>query len=115
MPDLQLNSSHSRRLFSGDQSADTGPTGVSTSAQLCQSSMFHVPPAGIQRSLHSVGWNESSMPRLGNASSSNAGARERSSSQKEEATSINMMMGIPSNTCFAAGSENGLSHSETYI
>ena len=115
MPDLHLNSSHSRRLFSGDQSGDIGPAGVSTSAQLRQSSMFHVPPTGIQRNLHSGGWNESSMPRLGNASSSNAGVRECSSSQKEEANSINMMMGIPSNTWFAAGSENGLSHSETYI
>lgn len=106
MADLQPNSSHSRRLFSGDQSADTGPAGVSTSAQLRQPSMFHV-PSGIQRSLHSVGWNESSsMPRLGNASSSNAGARERSSSQQEEASSRNMMMGIPSNTWFVAGSEN---------
>lgn len=113
MPDLQPNSSHSRRLFSGDQSADTGPAGVSTSAQLRQSSMFHVPPAGIQRSLHSVGWNESPMPRLGNASSSNAGARERSSSQQEEATSINMMMGIPSNTWFAAGSENRATNHES--
>lgn len=105
MPDLQPNSSHSRRLFSGDQSADTGPAGVSTSAQLRQPSMFHV-PSGIQRSLHSVGWNESSIPRLDNASSSNAGARERSSSQQEEASSRNMMMGIPSNTWFVAGSEN---------
>ena len=86
IPNLQLNSSHSRRLFSGDQSTDTGPAGVSTSAQLRQSSMFHVPPAGIQRSLHSVGWNESSMPRLGNASSCNASVRELSSSHKEEAT-----------------------------
>ena len=106
MPDLQLNSSHSIRLFSSDQSADIGPAGVSTSSQLRQSSIFHVPLAGIQRSLHLVGWNESSMPRLGNASGSNAGVRERSSSQKEEATSITMMMGIPSNTWFAVGSED---------
>lgn len=114
IPDLQPNSSHSRRMFSGDQSADTGPAGVSTSAQLRQPSMFHV-PSGIQRSLHSVGWNESSsMPRLGNASSSsNAGARERSSSQQEEASSRNMMMGIASNAWFVAGSENRATNHES--
>lgn len=75
--------------------------------------MFHV-SSGIKRSLHSVGWNESySTPRLGNASSSNGGARERSSSQYEEASSRTMMMGIASNTWFVAGSENRATNHES--
>ena len=38
------------------------------------------------------------MPRIGNDSNSNASAREHSSSQQEEASSRNMMFGIPRST-----------------
>lgn len=68
--------------------------------------MFHV-LLSIHRSFHLVGWNErSSMPRHGNASSSNVGARDHSSSQQEETSSRNMMLGISINTWFVAGLEN---------
>ena len=55
--------------------------------------MFHV-PSSIQGIFILVEWNEHYyMPRLGN--DSNVSAREHSSSQQEETSSRNMMLGIP--------------------
>lgn len=46
------------------------------------------------------------MDRLANASKSNVGAREISSSQQQEASSRNIMMGITINSWFVACLEN---------
>uniref|UniRef100_A0A0C9RRT7 RING-type E3 ubiquitin transferase n=1 Tax=Wollemia nobilis TaxID=56998 RepID=A0A0C9RRT7_9CONI len=105
MSEIHPHSSHSRRLFTGDLSPDTGPGGASTSAPPRQPSVFHV-PSGIQRSLHSLGWNDNnSMPRMGNASGSTAVGRERLSSIQEETSSRNMG-GIANNAWLVANTES---------
>ena len=62
--------------------------------------MFHV-PSSIQGIFILVEWNvHYYMPRPGNDSNSNASAREHSSSQQEETSSRNMMLGIPRRAWF---------------
>ncbi|KAH9311665.1 hypothetical protein KI387_026700, partial [Taxus chinensis] len=105
-PDLQPHSSHSRRVLTGNLSADMGSTGGSNSGPLRQSSMFHA-SSSIQRSLHSLGRNDnSSMPRVGNPSISGAVGGQRSLSMQEETSSRNIMMGNTNNAWLVAGTDS---------